>query len=56
MKKVLSFILMILNDVLFLIGSVFVTIAAYRFNINIGLLVTGVFFIFYALLLSHQRG
>ncbi|MGG3936328.1 hypothetical protein ACTXHP_08525 [Bacillus stercoris] len=56
MKKILKGFLLFLNDFLFIIGAAFVLIAAYRLNANIGLILTGVFFMFYAALLSKKRG
>lgn len=55
-KKILKGFLLFLNDFLFIIGAAFVLIAAYRLNANIGLILTGVFFMFYAALLSKKRG
>lgn len=55
MKKIFNILLLFLNDFLFIIGAAFITTAAYRLNINIGLILTGVFFIFYAMLLSKKR-
>ncbi|MBT2167381.1 MULTISPECIES: hypothetical protein [Bacillus] len=56
MKKILKSFLLFLNDFLFIIGAAFVLTAAYRLNANIGLILTGVFFMFYAALLSKKRG
>lgn len=55
-KKILKGFLLFLNDFLFIIGAAFVLTAAYRLNANIGLILTGVFFMFYAALLSKKRG
>ncbi|MCI4128223.1 hypothetical protein [Bacillus haynesii] len=55
MKKFLAFLLLILNDLLFVVGATFILAAAYRFNTNIGLILTGVFFMFYAYLLTKKE-
>ncbi|MBU8701170.1 hypothetical protein B4125_0137 [Bacillus paralicheniformis] len=54
MKKLLAFLLLILNDLLFVAGTAFILAAAYRVNTNIGLILTGVFFMFYAYLLTKK--
>ncbi|AFJ62850.1 phage-related protein [Bacillus velezensis YAU B9601-Y2] len=56
MKKIFAFMLLLLNDFLFITGAAFIACAAYRLHSNIGLLTTGVFFIFYAVLISKKRG
>ncbi|WP_144459999.1 hypothetical protein [Bacillus pumilus] len=53
MKKFV-FLKLILNDLLFIGGCIFILLAAYRVNMNIGLFLTGVFFMFYAYLLSNH--
>ncbi|MFB4260759.1 hypothetical protein ACE106_16575 [Shouchella clausii] len=55
-KKLLAMFLLSLNDFLFIIGAVFILVATYRYSTNIGLILTGVFFMFYSFLLSKQRG
>ncbi|MCY8315782.1 hypothetical protein MOC71_03240 [Bacillus vallismortis] len=54
MKRGFSFFLLILNDLLFVTGAGFILTAAYRWNTNIGLILTGVFFMFYAYLLTKK--
>ncbi|MEG7334020.1 hypothetical protein [Bacillus sp. 0102A] len=54
MKKVFTFFMLILNDLLFVTGAAFILTAAYRWNTNIGLILTGVFFMFYAYLLTKK--
>ncbi|MGG4365704.1 hypothetical protein ABEX45_15970 [Bacillus subtilis] len=54
MKRGFSFFLLILNDLLFITGVGFILTAAYRWNTNIGLILTGVFFMFYAYLLTKK--
>jgi hypothetical protein len=49
MKK---YIALFLNDILMLIGVIFIIAATYRINTNAGLYVTGVFFMLVSLLLS----
>ncbi|WP_371149650.1 hypothetical protein [Bacillus subtilis] len=46
--------MLILNDLLFITGVGFILTAAYRWNTNIGLILTGVFFMFYAYLLTKK--
>ncbi|EOA3902524.1 hypothetical protein [Bacillus cytotoxicus] len=53
-KVIFNLIMLLLNDLLFVIGSMFIAITAYRIHPNAGLFVTGVFFMFYALLLSKK--
>ncbi|AKL76680.1 hypothetical protein [Bacillus velezensis] len=55
MKEILTAMMLFLNDFLFIIGAAFILAAAYRLHTDIGLVLTGVFFIFYALLLSKKR-
>ncbi|GIN17451.1 hypothetical protein J32TS2_28070 [Shouchella clausii] len=55
-KKLLAMFLLALNDFLFIVGAVFILVATYRYSTNIGLILTGVFFMFYSFLLSKQRG
>ncbi|WP_144462616.1 hypothetical protein [Bacillus pumilus] len=56
MKKFIVHLKLLLNDLLFIGGCIFILLAAYRVNTNIGLFLTGVFFMFYAYLLSsHAR-
>ncbi|MCR4365419.1 MULTISPECIES: hypothetical protein [Bacillus amyloliquefaciens group] len=55
MKKILTAMMLFLNDFLFIIGAAFILATAYRLHTDIGLVLTGVFFIFYALLLSKKR-
>lgn len=55
MKKIIAFIILAINDLLFIIGATLILIAVYRFNVNIGLIMTGVFFMFYSLLISLKR-
>ncbi|HFK1726903.1 MULTISPECIES: hypothetical protein [Bacillus] len=52
--EILKLISLLLNDLLFVVGAIFISIAAYRIHPNAGLFVTGVFFMFYALLLSKK--
>ncbi|QKJ41715.1 hypothetical protein SA286_10345 [Bacillus altitudinis] len=54
-KQVVIFLYSILNDLVFFAGAIFITIAAYKIHEIIGLLVTGVFFIFTAILMSRRR-
>ncbi|MBE7133903.1 hypothetical protein FT642_20140 [Bacillus paranthracis] len=51
---ILKLIMLLLNDFLFIVGAIFISIAAYRIHPSAGLFVTGVFFMFYALLLSKK--
>ncbi|WP_437132664.1 hypothetical protein [Bacillus atrophaeus] len=55
MKKILTIIMLFINDFLFIVGAAFILAAAYRLHTNIGLILTGVFFMFYAMLLSKKR-
>lgn len=54
-KQVVIFLYSILNDLVFFSGAIFITIAAYKIHEIIGLLVTGGFFIFTAILMSRRR-
>ncbi|AJC27196.1 hypothetical protein AAHB40_10080 [Bacillus velezensis] len=53
-KKGFSFFLLILNDLLFMAGAAFILTAVYRWSTNIGLILTGVFLMFYAYLISKK--
>ncbi|EMA6341692.1 MULTISPECIES: DUF1056 family protein [Bacillus cereus group] len=53
-KGIFNLIMLLLNDLLFAIGAILISITAYRIHLNAGLFVTGVFFMFYALLLSEK--
>lgn len=54
-KKTMIFLFSILNDLVFFAGAIFITIAAYKIHEIIGLLATGGFFIFTAILMSRRR-
>lgn len=54
MKALLSFFCLILNDLLFMAGAAFILTAVYRWSTNIGLILTGVFLMFYAYLISKK--
>lgn len=54
-KKVVALLYLMLNDIFFLIGAAFILVATYRYSLNIGLMLTGVFFMLYSYLLSKQR-
>ncbi|MEH7875751.1 hypothetical protein V7685_17490 [Bacillus velezensis] len=54
MKVLLSFFCWILNDLLFMAGAAFILTAVYRWSTNIGLILTGVFLMFYAYLISKK--
>ncbi|TWO94523.1 hypothetical protein EUA41_19610 [Bacillus velezensis] len=53
-KALFSFFCLILNDLLFMVGAAFILTAVYRWSTNIGLILTGVFFMFYAYLISKK--
>lgn len=54
MKTLLSFFCLIINDLLFMAGAAFILTAVYRWSTNIGLILTGVFLMFYAYLISKK--
>lgn len=56
MKKILTAMMLFLNDFLFIIGVAFILANRYRLHTDIGLVLTGVFFIFYALSCSVRKG
>ncbi|UTQ07504.1 hypothetical protein NMK97_13970 [Bacillus amyloliquefaciens] len=48
------FFCLIINDLLFMAGAAFILTAVYRWSANIGLILTGVFLMFYAYLISKK--
>lgn len=54
MDKFKTILTLILNDILFLVGSIFIMTATYRINVNAGLYVTGVFLLVFAVIISYK--
>lgn len=53
-KNVNKIILMMLNDIFFVLGALFIIGATYRINLSAGLYVTGIFLLIVAFILSYK--